>query len=195
MKEIFILLMFLCPALAFSQSVKTMDILAHYKDHVYKVDSNKVTVAIVFESVKGRKEDLYKKAKCYLTRAYSDHNSELKEDNEVAGILEVESVDFSFFSYTAESTIPVNYHVFYTLRIDVRDDQFLVFCSATDLIAEWSTIGNGFKVERHPVVNCVPLGKEKVFEDADKTADAFLALVDKMNVIISAVNDSMIENK
>ena len=102
---------------------------------------------------------------------------------------------FSFFSYIAESTIPVNYHVFFTLRVDVYDNQYLVTCSAADWIAEWSTIGNGYKVERHFVTDCLPLGEQKVFDDGDKTAEAFRTLVNKMHDIVSAVDKYMIESK
>lgn len=192
MKRIILLLMILIPTFAFSQS---QEILAHLHDGAYKVDSNKVVVAKLFESVNGSQEDLYKTVKNYLTDTYSDHNSELTEDDETIGVLEIKSVAFSFFSYIAESTIPVNYHVFFTLQVDVYDNQYLVTCSAVDWIAEWSTIGNGYKVERHFVTDCLPLGEQKVFDDGDKTAEAFRTLVNKMHDIVSAVDKYMIESK
>lgn len=192
MTRIILLLMLLIPTFTFSQS---QEVLAHLHDGAYKVDSNKVVVTKLFESVNGSKKDLYKTVKGYLIDTYSDHNSELTEDDETIGVLEIKSVAFSFFLYTAESTIPVNYHVFFTLRVDVYDNQYLATCSAADWIAEWSTIGYGYKVERHFVTDCVPLGEQKVFDDGDKTVDAFRTLVNKMHDIASAVDNYMIESK
>lgn len=193
MKKALLLFLILSPLLAFSQSREIAEKLTVYQENkMYELDSNRVVVSAILKGIKGSKDDLYEKAKDYIAEVYSDHNSELKIDNKIDGILEVESVSFSFFSYTAEDTIPVAYHVFYTMRVAIKDGTLHITCSAKDWITEWSTIGFGHKVDRSFIIDCVPIGTKKVFADENKTAEAFLALVDTMHTSIGDLKRVML---
>lgn len=194
MKIYLSLLLIIIPSITFSQTKETELQLGDYQmNKVYEVRENSVIVSITFDKKKAKKDDLYEKVKSYLEENYSDHNSEMIIDDKSIGTLELKSVLFNFFEYRVNSTIPVTYHAFYKLRIDVLEDKLQITNSVNEWMVEWSTIGNNFKVEGGFITDYVPLGKKKIYGDGDKTADAFLALIDKMYASIDALEKSLTE--
>lgn len=186
--------MLLIPCFAFSQSEETKDVLTTYREmKLYEVDSNRVVVSVDLETGKVPKRKLYKIVKDYFVDTYSDHNSELTIDNWVEGVLEVRSVYFAFSSYIAEPDIPVNFHAFYTMRVTIENDKLQVRCSAKDWGGEWSTIGFGYRMEQFSIVDCIPLGDKKFFDDGDKTAKTFLDLIDRMYLSVKELDGVLVE--
>lgn len=194
MRKLFTLLLFLSPLFISSQNSDIKQTQSESKiNEVYTIEGTDIVIHAALRNVEGTKGELFSKLKIYFEKAYSDPNSELKIDDKKNGILEVESVYFNFFEYTVDSTLPVKFHVFYTLRIEVENNDLQISCSANNWLGEWSTIGNGYKVERYSILECIPLGEKMFFEDADKTAEAFCALVTKMQQVIDDVDNALKE--
>lgn len=194
MRKLFTLLLFLSPLLISSQNSDIKQTQSESKiNEVYTIEGSDIVIHAALRNVEGTKGELFSKLKRYFEKAYSDPNSELKIDDKKNGILEVESVYFNFFEYTVNSILPVKFHVFYTLRIEVENNELQMSCYANNWLGEWSTIGNGYKVERYSILECIPLGDKMFFEDADKTANAFCALVAKMQQVINDVDNALKE--
>ncbi len=194
MRNLFTFLLFLSPFLISSQNRDIKQTLSESKiNEVYTIEGNDIAIHTSLKNVEGTKGELFSMLKRYFEKAYSDPNSELKIDDKKNGILELESVYFNFFEYTVDSILPVKFHVFYTLRIEVENNDLQISCSANNWLGEWSTIGNGYKVERYPILECIPLGEKMFFENADKTAEAFCALITKMQQVINDVDDALKE--
>ena len=79
------------------------------------------------------------------------------------------------------------------LRVDIKDGRIRVICSADEWIAEWSTIGNHYKKENHAIINCFPFTKKGIYASKGKVGDAFVNLIERMNLSIDSLEKSLQE--
>jgi len=194
MRKFVVFLLVLMPVIGFAQSKEIKAKIDEYeRNNFYTVDGRNIVVTAVIENIQGNKDDIYVKVKNYFARVYMDANSVIQTDDKTAGVIVGKGYYSEFFSYTANLIIPVTYSTYHVLRVDVKDGRVRIICSANEYIAEWSTVGNNYKKETYPVIACYPFTDKRVYSNKGKTAEAFIALVDRMHMTINNLEKALTE--
>lgn len=147
----------------------------------YTVDHNYIIVSNIVEDLGVDKTEIYNRLKMYLNRSDNQANWIMMQDNPDDGLVVAKGVYSTIGSHGYGVW---NYKVYYTLRVDMKDNRARLVCTATQ-VAINNTVDDKVPERMCELIEYLPLGSKRVsYNTIDDQYKAFNALIENMNKTI-----------